>query len=202
MRAYRLVVGRERRFIEPDGIYHVTCRGSNRGTIAWDTFDFDSLYRELDKAAKLHSWDVFSWCFMDNHYHALLRTPDGGFSDGFQVMNGAHSRRTNRRHGRSDHLFRNRPRCTPVRSQAHFVNALLYVARNPVLHGAVSRPEDWPFGSYRALAGLAAAPPWLAVAEVHQLFGSDEQTAAAEFVRLVRDGHLMVSDTESELLSV
>jgi REP-associated tyrosine transposase len=192
-------VGRDLRVIDNEHIYHAVCRGSNRGPIAWDRHDYDSLTAELAKAAKRHCWQVLAWCFLPNHYHVLLRTPQGGFSSGFQVMNGSHSRRTNRRHGRSDHLFRNRPRTIEVASDAHLVAAILYVARNPVAAGLSPRAGAWPFSSYRATVGKAEAPAWLAVAEVLELFGPTPQRARSELARLVHNEHLLVSDTEEEM---
>ena len=193
-------MGRERRNIDPDRAYHVVCRGSNRGQIAWDDHDFESLVRELDKAASRHRWQVLSWVCLHTHYHVVLRTPEGGFSEGFHVMNGSHSRRTNRRWGRTDHLFRNRPRARLIRSDAHLVTAILYVARNPLKAGICRHPAQWRHGSYRGIVGLDAAPAWLAVAEVLRHFGSDTEAARLEFTRLILSGHLPVSDTEEELL--
>ena len=188
-------MGRELRAIDDERIYHVMCRGCNRGPIAWDAHDYRSLAGELDRAATRHRWEVFAWCLLTNHHHVLMRTPYGGFSDGFQVMNGAHARRTNRRHGRTDHLFRNRPVAVEVESEAHFVAAILYIARNPVEAGLCRYPQEWEFGSFRAAVGAARAPDWLALAEVHRPFGATPEAARAELARLVQNGHLPVSDT-------
>jgi putative transposase len=189
-------MGRDLRAIDNGRIYHVLCRGSNRGPIAWDRHDYLSIVRELDRAATRHRWDVFGWCLLTNHYHVLMRTPFGGFSEGFQVMNGTHSRRTNRRHGRSDHLFRNRPVAIEVASDAHLLTAILYIARNPVAAGLCPHAGAWEFGSYRSTVGLDAAPAWLAVDEVLSFFGSTTEKARSELERLVQNEHLLVSDTD------
>jgi REP element-mobilizing transposase RayT len=189
-------VGRELRIIDCDCWYHVTCRGSNRGTIAWDRHDYASLEGELARAAVRYAWQLAAWCFMPNHYHLVLRTPRGGFSEGLQVMNGTHSRRTNRRHGRTDHLFRNRPLARRISSDAHLVAAILYVIRNPVKAGLCRTAGEWPYSSYRATVGAGPAPPWLAVDEIYGFFGSTRAEAQAEFARLVHERHLPVSDTE------
>jgi hypothetical protein len=136
---------------------------------------------------------------MPNHYHLVLRTPNGGFSEGLQVMNGSHSRRTNRRYDRTDHLFRNRPRAKKIRSDAHLVSAVVYVVRNPIRAGLCRIAGEWPYSSYRATVGRAKAPPWLALDEVLPLFGSTPTEARAEFARLVHDEHLPVSDIEASL---
>jgi putative transposase len=192
-------MGRELRIIERDGWYHVTCRGCNRGPIAWDRHDYASLEGELARAAVRHGWQLAAWCFMPNHYHLILRTPQGGFSEGLQVMNGTHSRRTNRRYGRTDHLFRNRPRAHQIGSDAHLVAAIIYGVRNPVEAGLCRTAGEWPYSSYRATVGSAPAPPWLMVDEIYEFFGPTAAEARTEFARLVHDRHLPVSDTEGAM---
>jgi putative transposase len=189
-------VGCPRRIIDPDSIYHVMCRGSNRQPIAWDWRDFESLQSGLSRVATRHQWEVFAWCFMPNHYHVVLRTPQGGFSVGFQVLNQTHSIRTNRRYGRSSHLFRNRPHAIEVRTDAHLSAVIPYVLSNPVEAGLCTHASHWPYSSYRATVGAAKAPEWLAVDAVLELFGG-----AAELERLVHRRHLPVSETEGDALT-
>jgi len=183
-------VGRDLRIIDPDSIYHVISCGSDRGPIAWDDHDYESLFRDLAKAAVRHGWEVFAWCAMRTHHHVVLRTPARGFSAGFQLLKGNHARRTTRRHGPEAHLFQNRPFAVEVDSDAYLVAAILYVVRNPVEAGVCKHASHWPHSSYRATVGHVEPPPWLNVEALHELFGG-----AAEFARLVHDGHLPVSDT-------
>jgi putative transposase len=183
-------MARHLRIIDPDSIYHVMCRGSDRNPIAWDGEDFQTLTNLLSRIASRHTWQVFAWCLMPNHYHLVLRTPRGGFSAGFQVLNQTYSIRTNRRHGRSAHLFRNRPHCVEIQSHAHLIAAIVYVVRNPVRAGLCTYAWEWTYSSYRATVGLAEAPSWLAVDVVLELFGG-----AREFGRLVHRGQFEVSDT-------
>ena len=189
-------MGRDPRAIDPDAVYHVVCRGSNRQLIVWDNHDCDAFRSELDAVALRFSWRVYAWCLMPNHHHTVLRSEETSFSAGFQQLNGNHSRRTNRRHGRTDHLFRNRPAATEVESTAHLVGAIAYVVRNPVAAGLVSHAAEWRWSSYRAIIGREPAPPWLLVDEVLALFGRDRESAVRAFERLVHTGHLSVSDTE------
>ena len=166
------------------------CRGSDKQPIAWDVHDFDSLFAGLDRVATRHGWEVFAWCLMPNHYHVIVRTTLHGFSRGLQVLNQTHSIRTNLRYGKSAHLFRNRPHCVEVLSQAHLVNAILYVVRNPLRAGLCVRAWEWPYSSYRATVGYAPAPAWFCRDFVLELFGG-----VTEFARLVHDEHDLVSDT-------
>jgi REP element-mobilizing transposase RayT len=188
-------MARERRTIDPDSIYHVMCRGSDRRPIVFDATDYESLSELLSRVATRYEWEVFAWCVMPNHYHVILRTTLQRFSRGFQVLNQTHSIRTNRRYGRSAHLFRNRPHGFEVKSQAHLIAAIAYVVRNPIRAGLCNRAWEWPYSSYRATVGLVPAPAWLAVKFVLDLFGG-----ATEFARFVHSRQSEVSDTFAELL--
>jgi REP element-mobilizing transposase RayT len=189
-------MARELRIIDPNAIYHVICNGNNWGPIAFDGVDLANLRRELDKAATRYEWQVFGWVFLHTHYHVMLRAPKRGFSEGFRELNGNHSRRTNRRHDRRDHLFRNRPWVKPVLSDAQFIRTTLYIALNPVLAGVCSTAAAWAHGSYRALIGRAPAPPWLAVDHVLRFFGRTPERARSELEDMVHARQLLVSDTE------
>jgi REP element-mobilizing transposase RayT len=189
-------VGRDNRAVDPESIYHVTCRGSNRGRIVWDDYDCEAFRKELFRVAAAFEWEVFAWCLMPNHHHVVLRTHKQRFSDGFQQLNGNHSRRTNRRHGRTDHLFRNRPRSTELASTAHLITGIAYVFRNPLDAGLVEHAAAWRWSSYRATLDFEPAPAWLLVDEVLELFGNQPRAARRALERLVHFGHLPVSDTE------
>jgi REP-associated tyrosine transposase len=195
-------MGRGLRNEDPTVIYHAVSRGNNRAPIVWDTVDRESLTGELGRAATKFDWEVYAWCAMSTHHHVVLRAPKGGLSLGFQQINGNHARRTNIRHGRVGHLFQNRFFAATVTSTVHLVAAVLYVARNPVSAGLCRNAAAWPESSYRATAGLAAAPDWLAVDRVLGLFGSERKEARAAYARLVHHGHLPVSDTIEEVARV
>ena len=189
-------MAREKRVIDPNVPYHVFCRGSNRGPIVWDDFDCRQFCTELDWVACQFEWEVLASCLMPNHHHLVLRTDTERFAQGFQQLNGNHSRRTNRRHGRSDHLFRNRPQMVQIDGPAHLVGAIAYVLRNPVEAGLVDHAAEWRWSSYRATAGLEPAPAWLRVGEVLELFSRDPAKARRLLTEQVHRGQPVVSDTK------
>ena len=59
---------------------------------------------------------------------------------------------------------------------------------NPVRAAMVGLPEQWPWSSYRAMAGLEPAPRWLTIAAVLACFGSEPGRAGLRFQEFVRDG--------------
>jgi putative transposase len=191
-------VGRPLRIVDTEAIYHVFARGNNKGQVAWDRQDGDTFLDELGAVATRYRWDVFAWCLMPNHHHVVLRAPHDGLSAGFRLLNGNYSRRTNRRHDRVDHLFKNRFGWRQLSSDSHLIGAIAYVVRNPVAAGLCSHAGEWRHSSYRATVGREPAPRWLVVDRVLRLFGSTPQEARAAFDVLVHQGRLVVSDTGGE----
>ena len=191
-------MGRPLRAIDPDSIYHAGSRGSDRGLIAFDRPDFESLVGEIGRAATFYEWHVLAWCVMPNHTHFVLSAPRGGFSAGFREINGNHSRRTNKRHGREAHLFKNRPWAIELATPAHLLGAITYVLRNPVAAELVARAEDWPFSSYRASVGLEMPPRWLAVHDLLGLCGHTVEEAREVLDGLVPRGQLPASPPVSD----
>jgi putative transposase len=188
-------MGRALRQLDDEATVHAGSRGSNKAQIAWDGQDYASMVAEIARAATLQEWRVLAWCVMPNHYHLVMRMTRGGFSVGFQQINGNYSRRVNRRYDREAHLWKNRPWCVDVSSPAHLVGAIVYTLRNPVAAGLCEFAHEWPYSSYRAMVGFEDAPPWLAVTEALSLFGHDEASARRTLAETVHAGRYVVSDT-------
>ena len=177
-----------RRDFDPDGIYHLTSRGNDRRTIFRDDFDRHAFLDRLAANALKHRWIVLAYCLMTNHYHLVVSAPHGGISRGMQQLNGGYSRRTNSRYGRRGHLFRNRFSVTVISRDAHLLEVCRYVVLNPMRAGICERPEDWPWSSYAACAGLELAPRFLAADELLSLFGKHPTEARRSYAAFVAEG--------------
>jgi putative transposase len=183
---------------DPDGIYHLTSRGNDRRTIFRDDFDRRSFVDRLAANALEYRWIVFTYCLMTNHYHLVVSAPHGGMSRGMQELNGGYSRRTNSRYGRSGHPFQNRFSARAISHDAHLLEACRYVVLNPIRANICKRPEDWPWSSYAACAGLQLAPRFLAVDELLGLFGGPPTEARRRYAAFVAEGHVRASDQRVE----
>lgn len=192
-------MGHPLRDLDPGAIYHVVSRGNNGGSIVRDAIDRCEFRLALDQIASTHGWEMFAWCLMFTHVHAVLRAPEGLISAGMQRLIGGHARAMNRRHGRTGHLFQNRFFSVEVATDAHLISSIAYVNRNPFAAHAVEAAEDWRDSSYRAMLGMDPAPRWLAVDEILELFGRTGSTARAELASLVSSGRVPASDTLEEV---
>ncbi len=178
----------------PGATYHVASRGTNKEPIFFDDLDRAAFLAMLDRVAKRQGWVVLAYCLMTTHYHHVLQVPQGGLSEGMRLLNSGFSMRTNRRHDRTMHLFRQRFFSTLIKSDSHLLEACRYVVLNPVRAGLCESPEEWPWSSYRACAGIDVALPLLATQEVLGLFGRDLRQAHAAYRDFVRDGLARVSE--------
>jgi hypothetical protein len=98
---------------------------------------------------------------MDTHVHAIVETPQPTLSSGMQRLLGQHAFEFNRRHGFYGHLFAGPYSACLIDSDEYALTACAYVVLNPVRAGLVRAPEDWPWSSYRATAGLIKPPAFL-----------------------------------------
>ncbi len=163
------------RIVVPDAPHHVTQRGNRRQALFTQPGDY-ALYRDLlaERCAKA---GVVCWayCLMPNHVHLILCPKTSETLS--RCVGEAHRRYTsfvNARARETGHLFQGRFGCVAM-DEAHCLNAVRYLAFNPVRAGLCARPEDWPWSSVRAhLSGhddaLVATRPVLGLApRFHEL---------------------------------
>jgi putative transposase len=145
---------RSPRFQIVDGIYHVTCRAARSLMLFRTDADRVTFLDILGIAVYRAEWICIDYCLMGTHYHLILQTPLPNISMGMKRLNWLYSRSFNQAHGTKGHLFEDRFQSTFVQTPDHLLNAVKYIAHNPVEAGLCTSPAQWPWGGYRALAGL------------------------------------------------
>jgi putative transposase len=166
-------------------LYHVTSRGNERRSIFRRDHDRRTFLTFLGQVAKRFHWSVTAYVLMNNHFHLVIQTAEPNLSRGMQWLNGTYAAWFNHRHQRVGHLFQGRFHAFLVEKEAYFAELLRYVVLNPVRAGIVARPEEYAWSSYRATAGLAAAPEWLDVPAALAGLGADPAAAQTEYRRFV-----------------
>jgi len=181
-------MARPLRMQHPGGWYHVVNRGINRGSIYRDDRDREHFVQLLEAVSGRHGLEVHGYVLMENHYHLIVRVPEGNLSRGMQWLNVSYSIWYNRRHGRVGPLFQGRYKSVPVENGGWLHQLSQYVHLNPVrvrwlgldkrgrrleglgLKGVASAAEaaerlsvlrGHRWSSYRAYAGYEQAPAWL-----------------------------------------
>lgn len=181
-------MARPLRVCPPGAVVHVIARGNERGAIVQDDHDRQAFLSIFARAVERYRWLCHTYCLMDNHYHLVLEVPLGNLPLGMRHLNGVYAQRYNRRHHRLGHLFQARYRSILVEKNAYLLSVCRYIVLNPVKAGVVRRPEDYPWSSHRAMAGLDQAPAFLTTDWVLSQFAPTRRRAQARYRAFVAAG--------------
>ncbi|HET6656606.1 MAG TPA: transposase [Gaiellaceae bacterium] len=173
-------MGREPRPQIASGIYHVTARGNRRQLIFFDERDVLHFHAIASDVVARHSWVVYGYCLMPNHYHLVLRTPGPDLSIGMQRLNSSYAHWFNRRHGLDGHLFQDRFWSILVESDAHLLELCRYVALNPVRARLCAHPGAWRWSSFAEVCGRGPRA-LVSTRELLRYFGSEKRRAAERY---------------------
>jgi putative transposase len=141
-----------RRSLPDPGVFQVTARGVNRGLIAFDEVDFNSLQQLVIATADRVGWTYDVYTLMSNHFHLVMPSSLAALSRGMHWLMGTYAQRINRRHNRTGHLFERRFSAWVVRDEDHWLETCRYVLENPVKAGLCASPLEWPWSGGRYLS--------------------------------------------------
>jgi REP element-mobilizing transposase RayT len=175
-----------------DGWYHVTARGIERRVIFTDARDHQHFEDLLAETVERFHVVIHAHVQLASHYHLIVQTPEANLSRAIQWLNVSYVVWFNRRHGRVGPLMQGRFKSILVEGAAWAYELSLYVHLNPVMRRSLgldktgkraesqglrvpSREEvsarlrglrEYRWSSYRAYAGYAKPPAWLATQEI------------------------------------
>lgn len=166
-------------------VHHVTSRGNERRNIFRCDADRRMFLHFLALAVNRFRWSVSAYVLMTNHFHLVIETREANLSRGMHWLNTSYAGWFNHKHKRTGHLFQGRFHSFLIEKSSYFTEVLRYVVMNPVRAKMVTRPEDHPWSSFRATAGLEAAPDWLDSESALAMFGPDCESAGIAYQRFV-----------------
>jgi REP element-mobilizing transposase RayT len=170
------------------GFYHVTSRGNARQNIFADAEDYRTFLIILADVVERYRWLVHAYCLMGNHYHLLIETPQANLSQGMRQLNGVYTQKYNRRHDCVGHLFQGRYKAFIVEKDAYLLELSRYITLNPVRAKLVSLPEDWPWSSYGATAGMKPQESFLHTDWLLGVFSPSKVQARELYATFVKEG--------------
>ncbi len=129
--------------------YHIYNQGAGGQPIFHEEENYRYLLRLLKKIAHECHVSVIAYCLLPNHYHWLLRQ-DQDTEAGMvpRRVFGSYTQAFNRRYNRRGTLFGGRFQAKLVDNDIYLRHLCRYIHWNPVRHGIVSAPEQWPFSNY------------------------------------------------------
>ena len=163
-----------------DAFYHVMNRGRGRQRVFPDAAYYKDYLRCLDESHKRFGIEIHAYCLMGNHYHLLIRTPQGNLSRAMRHIDGVYTQRHNRRKKTDGALFRGRYKAIVVDASSYLLQVSRYIHRNPIelQTPLVKNLLDYPWSSYGAYVNNAKVYDWLNRDAVYGELGSTRQYSA------------------------
>lgn len=145
----------------PGAVYYVTARGNAGASLFAGLKDGQRFLDLLQREIEQQRWLCHGYCLLEDHFHLLLETPEANLGRGMARLSMTYSQWFGRHHNRQGHLFQGRYKAVIVEKDQWLASLARHIVLNPVRIGAVNRADQWRWSSYRALAGIEAAPSWL-----------------------------------------
>lgn len=145
----------------PGVAVHVMSRGNNKQPIFLDDEDYSKFLQLLASVLARFKIRCHAFCLLFNHLHLIVTPRQLPVSRMMHQLNSKYCAWFNEKHGRVGHVLQDRYKAKLIDDASYFLNAIRYVALNPVVAGQVERAEDWPWSSYRAAIGLVPPVPFI-----------------------------------------
>ncbi|HRK22311.1 MAG TPA: hypothetical protein PLX06_10900 [Fimbriimonadaceae bacterium] len=132
-----------------DGAYIVTASTLNKKQIYTTSKKLAFLCSQIQELALHYNLELEAWAAFSNHYHLIVR-PHGTeeeFAMYFKHLHANLSRESNRWDATPGRKVWFQYRDTRLTNQKSYLARFAYVLRNPVKHGLVHHPEQYPYCS-------------------------------------------------------
>ncbi|MFH1037862.1 MAG: transposase [PVC group bacterium] len=176
-------MGRALRIEFPGAFYHVTARGNGAQPIFLADADRRRLITILQNAILKFRIRIHGYIFMTNHYHLLLETPLGNLSRSMHFINVAYTNYFNIRHKRIGHVLQGRYKGILIEKEQYLLVVSRYIHLNPVRAGMVSKPQLFPWSSYRDF--LTHRDTWISRDDILNTFSRDRNVAIVLYKNFV-----------------
>jgi REP element-mobilizing transposase RayT len=173
-------MARSLRIEKSNGVYHVINRGNYRQDLFINEGAHGAFESCLFEACEKCAWVLEGYCVMTNHFHLVIRTPEGNLVYGMKWLQSTFANRYH--HYRNEHgkLFQGRYKSLIVEEESYLGALLHYVHLNPVRAGIVDveRLREYRWSSYWYLQHPAKRPEFMDVSACLDAAGGLSDTTA------------------------
>ena len=157
-------MARKPRIQFPGAIYHVITRGDGRQLLFHDDRHYERFTEGLETQVLRCNWQVLAYCWLPNHIHALIKTPEPNLSRGMQHWLSGYANWYAKRNQRTGHLYQGRFKAFQVEDSSYFWTLSRYIHLNPCVGRSplVAAPQDWSHSSYASYIYRRKRIDWLA----------------------------------------
>jgi REP element-mobilizing transposase RayT len=134
------------RYCVENGFYHTYNRGNRKQDVFKEKEDYQKFLEYLEIYSK--KWDIglITYALIPNHYHLVLKDLSGvSLSKFMHNLGTSYSMYMNRKYNLVGHLFQGRFKSVFISSYDLLFKEIEYVVNNPLKHGLVKDPKDYPW---------------------------------------------------------
>ncbi|RDI39180.1 transposase [Falsibacillus pallidus] len=128
-------------------IYHLIMRGVNCQSIFEDDEDRTRFLETISRFKRNNSFQLYSYCLMNNHVHLLMKEGADSISTVVQKISSSYVYFYNEKYERSGHLFQERFKSEDINNMRYFLTVLRYIHQNPLRAGLSISVFDSPWTS-------------------------------------------------------
>jgi len=170
--------------------YHIVTRGDGRRKLFNDQGHYERFTKGLQDEVARSGWIVLAYCWMPNHIHALIQTPEPNLARGMQHWLSGYANWHAKRNGRTGHLYQGRYKAFLVEDAGYYWTLSRYIHLNPCNGGKplVKHPESWSHSSFPGYARKSKRVDWIAYDQLHTYWnasvgGNDPGRAYRAYVK-------------------
>jgi putative transposase len=176
---------------EPNLTYHTYSRCADKLTLMKQARMKELMLKVIKMAQSKYDFELMSYAIMDNHFHFMIRTIEGGapISSIMQFIKAQYALKFNKLMGRSGPFWNERYGDTIIEEQESPAEAFneinCYIVNNPVKANYVIKPEKYRYSSIHFyIRGNYTPPVKLTFHEFYLLLGSTFQERAERFLEM------------------
>jgi putative transposase len=172
--------------------YHIVTRGDGRRRLFHDRRHYERFTQGLEDEVQRSGWIVLAYCWMPNHIHALIQTPEPNLARGMQHWLSGYANWYAKRNGRTGHLYQGRYKAFLVEDAGYYWTLSRYIHLNPCNSSKplATDPEAWPHSSFGGYARKSKRVGWIAYDQLHTYWNASVggKDAARAYRNYVKEG--------------
>ena len=176
----------------PGANYHIVTRGDGRRRLFHDARHYERFTEGLRNEVQRSGWIVLAFCWMPNHIHALIQTPEPNLARGMQHWLSGYANWYAKRNQRTGHLYQGRYKAFLVEDAGYYWTLSRYIHLNPCNGGQplASDPQKWPHSSFAGYARKSKRLDWVQYDLLHTywLASSGGTNPDAAYRKYVKEG--------------
>ena len=141
-----------RRYYIPNAVVFITCNTKNRLPYLQAEDDVELFFNTLHRVQEIHSFRLLAYVILPNHFHWLLQleNDESNFSTIMHSTKRNFTLNYKEAHSidQSFKLWQARFWDHVIRNENDLQNHFDYIHWNPVKHGYVASPDEWPHSTF------------------------------------------------------